>query len=65
MSIPRIENHMFSCPSPQGSQHKILSEQAIQQVTEENISHQVPRVRKLLRGGAPVACSTQIDCAKK
>lgn len=39
---------MVSCPSPQGSQHKIFSEQAIQQVAEETTSHQVPRIRKLL-----------------
>jgi hypothetical protein len=65
ISIPRIENYMVSCPSPQGSQHKILIEQAIQQVTEETISHQVPRMRKLLRGGALVACIIHIVCAKK
>lgn len=40
---------MVSCPSPQGSQHKILIEQAIQQVTEEAISHQVPQIREPLR----------------
>lgn len=56
---------MVSCPSLQRSQHKILIEQAIQQVTEETMSHQVPRIRKLLRGGAPVACITHIVCAKK
>lgn len=55
---------MVSFPSPQGSQHKILIEQAIQQVTEETISHKVTRMRELLRGRDSVACITHIVCAK-
>lgn len=65
ISIPRIENYMVSFPSLQGSQHKILIEQAIQQVTEETISHKVTRMREPLRDRDSVACITHIVCAKK
>lgn len=42
---------MVSCHSPQGSQHEIHIEQAIQQVTEGTMSPQVPRIRKRRRVG--------------
>lgn len=55
---------MVSCHSPQGSQHKELIEQAIQQVTEETIGHRVSRVRQLRRVEL-LWHAARTDCAKK